>query len=410
MSIMTSANIVDLTGQKIDLSTWLGWATWWEAALDMGSGITTLSIQPVKAITKERTERGPLFRLSFPSVVDTGEQLLSTIANGRNAPKGRPASVLAAGEYVLRIQGSTYEHLVGSLADLEGEHPTDAKGDPDRYWGEHIKIIACAAICATIPDVHAEIRLNFCMPFTLYSPERKERAMANLDGLYCCYLNEVYHELDLRVGTVVPEGYAAITRFGSPAGNNVSIDVGDRTTEIIFAKGFQLVSRDSVGRTYGVRQVIEHIIEEINRDYGRVLEVEEVRVLLKAYTAGMQLPRLKVARGAADGSLDGDAQREIITRKVATMARALAKFVRATVNKEGAEIGSNLDTATIYGGGGYLFHAPLRDGMPGESELENGVLRDLYLPLEAEYLNAAYMQELVAQQTVLKPGMWDRKR
>ncbi len=44
------------------------------------------------------------------------------------------------------------------------------------------------------------------------------------------------------------------------------------------------------------------------------------------------------------------------------------------------------------------------------SELENGVLRDLYLPPEAEYLNAAYMQELVAQQTILKPGMWERKR
>ncbi|MGH2496514.1 MAG: ParM/StbA family protein [Ktedonobacteraceae bacterium] len=410
MSIMTSSNIVELTGQKIDLTTWLGWATWWEASLDMGSGITTLYLQPVKAITKERTERGPIYRLSFPSVVDTGEKLLETIANGRNAPRGRPASVLTAGEFVLRMQNSRYEHLVGSLADLEGEHPTDAKGDPDRYWGEHIKIIACTAICATIPDVHAEVRLNFCMPFTLYSPERKERAMNNLDGLYYCYVNEVYHEIDLRVGTVVPEGFAAITRFGSPTGNNVSIDVGDRTTEIIFASGFKLVSRDSVGRTYGVRQVIEHISDEINQDYGRVLEVEEVRILLKAYTAGMRLPRLKVARGTADGYLDGDSQREIITRKVITMARALAKFIRATINKEGAEIGSNLDTATIYGGGGYLFYGPLKDGVAGDNELENGVLHDLYLPPEAEYLNAAYMQELVAQQTVLKPGMWERKR
>jgi len=409
-SIITSVNIVDLSGQKIDLSSWLGWASWWEASLDMGSGITTCYAQPVKAITKERAERGPIFRLSFPSVVDSGEKLLETIANGRNAPKGRPASILSAGESVLRLQNSRYQHLVGSLADLEGEHPTDAKGDPDRYWGEHIRIIACTALGAIIPDVRAEVRMNICMPFTLYSPERKERAMANLDGLYYCYVNEVYHELDLRVGTVVPEGFAAITRFGSPSGNNVSIDVGDRTTEIIFAHGFQLVSRDSVGRTYGVRQVIENIIAEINDRYGRVLEVEEVRVLLKAYTSGVRLPRLKVARGTTDGYLDGETQREIITRKVTTMARALAKFVRATLNKEGAEIGSNLDTATIYGGGGYLFHGPLRDGIPGDSELENGVLHDLYLPPEAEYLNAAYMQELVAQQTVLRPNIWERKR
>jgi len=406
----TATNIVDFTGQRIDLSTWVGWASWWEASLDMGSGITTLYIQPVKPITQERVERGPLFRLSFPSVIDTGESLLQTIANGRNAPRGKPATALTAGEYIMRMQASKFEHLVGTLAEIEGDHPTDGMGDMNRYLGEHIRIIAPTAIGAVVPDLHAEVRLNFCMPFTLYSPERKERAIANLDGLYYCYVNEVYHELDIRVGTVVPEGFAAITRYGSPSGNNVSIDIGDRTTEIIFARGFKLVSRDSEGRTYGVRQVIENIIAEINTEYGRLLEVEEVRIMLKAYTSGIRLPRLRVPKGTADGSLDADTQCEIITRKVVIMARALAKFIRATLNKEGAEIGANLDTATIYGGGGYLFYPFLKDGLAGDSELENGVLRDLYLPPEAEYLNAAYMQELIQQQTQLKPSVWERKR
>lgn len=403
-------NIVDLTNQRIDLSTWLGLVSWWEGSLDMGSGISTLYIQPVKAITKDRVERGPIFRLSFPSVIDTGENLLKGIANGRNAPRGKPAAALTAGEFVLRLQDSKFEHLIGTLAEIEGQHPTDAKGDPDRYWGEHIKVIACTAIGAIVPDVHAEVRLNICMPFTLYSPERKELAIQNLDNLYYCYVNEVYHEIDLKVGTVVPEGYAAIARFGSSTGNNVGIDIGDRTTEVIFGRGLKLVSRDSEGRTYGVRQVIEDIIKEIATDYGRVLEVEEVRVMLKAYTAGIQLPRLKVAKGTHDGYLDGNAQREIIFRKVVTMARALAKFIRAALNKEGAEIGSNLDTATIYGGGGYIFYSPLKDGVPGDAELENGILRDLYLPPEAEYLNAAYMQEMVSRQDKIRPSVWDRKR
>jgi len=156
--------------------------------------------------------------------------------------------------------------------------------------------------------------------------------------------------------------------------------------------------------------VIENIIAEINTHYGRGLEVEEVRVLLKAYTAGVRLPRLKVDKGTPDGYLEGGALHEIIARKVTTMARALATFVRAALNKEGAEIGSNLDTATIYGGGGYLFYGPLKNGILGDHELENGVLHDLYLPDEAEYLNAAYMQELVGQQTILKPTMWERRR
>jgi len=410
MSTITPTNVVDLTGQKIDMSSWMGWANWWEASIDMGSGITTLCIQPVKVITKDRVERGPVFRLSFPSVVDTGEKLLETIANGRNAPKNKPATALTAGEFVLRMQDSPYEHLVGSLAELEGQHPTDAKGDANRYLGEHIRVIAPTAIGAIMPDLHAEIRLNFCMPYSLYTPERKEQAIANLDGVYYCYVNEVYHELDIKVGTIVPEGYAAITRYGSPSGNNVSIDVGDRTTEIIFARGFKFVTKGSSGRIYGVRQVIEGIIEEINTEYGRNLDVEEVRAMLKAFTTGTRLPRLKVARGTTDGYLDGDAQREIIVRKRNIMARALGTFIRSTLNQEGAEIGSNLDTATIYGGGGYLFIDPLRDGIPGDQELENGVLKELYLPPEAEYLNAAYMQELIAQQTLLKPTMWERKR
>ncbi len=407
---MTTTNIVELSGQKIDTSTWLGWATYWEGSLDMGSGITTAYAQPIKAITRDRVERGPIFRLSFPSIIDTGEQLLETIANGRNAPRSKPASCLTAGEFVMRPQNGSFQHLVGSLASLEGDHPTDAKGDPDRYWGEHMKIIAQTALGAIIPDVHAEVRMNICMPFSLYNLERKEQAVNNLDGLYFCYVNEIYHELDLRVGTVFPEGFAAITRYGSPSGNNVSIDVGDRTTEIIFAKGFQLVSRDSEGRVYGVRQVIEDITKEINTEYGRVLEVEEVRILLKAFTAGMRLPRLKVARGGTDGYLDGETQKAIITRKITTMARALATFLRSAVNREGAEIGSSLDTATIYGGGGYLFHGPLKDGVPGDKVLENGVLKDLFLPPEAEYLNASYMQEAIAAQTQRRPNMWERKR
>jgi hypothetical protein len=405
-----TTNVVELTGQKINLESWTGWADWWEASLDMGSGITTGLLQPVKFITKERTERGPVFRLSMPSVVDAGEKLLERIANGRLAPKGKPASVLGAGEFVLRTDNSRFEHLVGSLADLEGDHPTDAKGDPSRYWGEHIRTIAQTVFGAIIPDVHAEIRMNFCMPFSLYTPENKDRAIANLDGIYACYVNEVYRQLDIRVGTVVPEGFAAITRYGSPTGNNCAIDIGDRTTEIIFAKGFKLVSRDSDGKIYGVRQVIEAVQTEFANAYGRSLDVEETRILLKGYTARVRLPKLKVAKGGQGGYIDSEVQYEIITRKMLPLARALATFIRATLNKEGAEIGSNLDTATIYGGGAYLFHGPLKDGIPDDPELENGVLRDLFLPSEPEYLNASYMHELVAQQSQLRPDMWTRKR
>ncbi|MBA2397044.1 MAG: hypothetical protein H0V70_30350 [Ktedonobacteraceae bacterium] len=409
----TPSNIIDLTGQRIDLTNWAGWASWWEGSLDMGSGITTGCLQPVRVINKERVERGQIFRLSMPSVVDTGEKSLTRIANARVAPKNKPASALGAGEFVHRMPNERFEHLVGDLANLEGEHPTDMKGVPARYWGEHIKVIAQTVFGAIIPDLKAEIRMNFCMPFSLYTPENKEIATANLDNLYYCYVNEVYHELDIRVGSVIPEGYAAIRRYGDRNGNNVAIDIGDRTTEIIFAKGYQLSSRDSDGKLYGVRQVIEAIQEEFATTHGKSLEIEDVRVLLKAYTSRVRLPRLKVPRGGVDGYLDSDAQYEIISRKIFPVARALATFTRATLNKEGSEIGSNLDTATIYGGGGYLFYSPLRDGITGDPELENGVL-DLYLPPEAEYLNASYMLEAVATQTKIAMdrniNLWERKR
>lgn len=412
MSITNSNQVKDLTGERIDLSAWIGWASWWEAGLDMGSGISTLYIQPVRFYTKDRTERGPLWRLSIPSVVDTGEGLLARIANGRAASRKQPAQALLAGEFVLRPESGRYEHLVGQLAEMEGEHPSDAKGDPNRYWGEHIKIVAQTLLGAIIPDVvRAHIRLTVCMPFSLHSqPGNKERVMANLDGIYCCYVNEVYRELDIRVGSVVPEGYAAVYKFGSATGNNCAIDIGDRTTEIIFARGYKLVSRDSDGKLYGVRQLIEGLQEEFATVYGKSLETEDARTLLKGYTARMRLPRLKVPRGTTDGFLDSDAQYEVISRKILPLARALATFVRATLNKEGADVGSNLETVTIYGGGSYLFHGPLSQGIEGDAELADGVLRDLYLPEDAEYLNAAYLQELVGQLGQLKPDIWERVR
>src|SRR5690348_13796403 len=408
MSITNMNPVTDLTGNRIDLSSWLGWASWWEGGLDMGSGISTVYLQPVRHYSKERTERGPLYRLSIPSVVDTGEGLLARIANGRAASRKQPAAALLAGEFVLRSETGRYEHLVGGLADLEGEHPSDAKGDPSRYWGEHMRIIAQTLFGAIIPDVRAQIRLTICMPFSLYTPENKERAISNLDGIYRCYINEVYRELDLRVGSVVPEGYAAITKFGSATGNNVAIDIGDRTTEIIFARGYQLVSRDSDGKIYGVRQLIEGLQEEFATTYGKSLEIEDVRILLKGYTARARLPRLKVPKGTTDGHLDSDAQYELIARKTLPLARALATFIRATLNKEGAEVGSNLENAIIYGGGSYLFHGPLSQGIEGDPEMADGVLRDLYLPVDPEYINAAYLQELVAQLSQLKPDIWER--
>src|SRR5947207_9606997 len=204
----------------------------------MGSGISTLYIQAVKTISKERSERSPIYRLSCPSMVDTGKGLLTAIANIRNAPRNRPASCLQAGEFVLRMSDSSYEHLVGHLALLEGQHPSDAKGDPNRYWGEHIKRVACTLIASIIPDTSAQVRLNFCMPLSLYTPDNKERAINNLDGVYRFYLNEVYHEIDLRIGTVIPEGYAAIAKCGSLTGSNATLDVGDRTSELVFARGF----------------------------------------------------------------------------------------------------------------------------------------------------------------------------
>jgi len=413
--MINTNTIVELTGQRIELNSWLGVASWWEAGLDPGTGISTIYIQPVKLISRDRPpERGPIFRLSIPSIIDTGENSLARIANVRAAPKNRPASALHVGEFVIRTMNSKDEHLVGPLAELEGEHPTDRKGNPSRYWGEHILAIARALLAAIIPDTKAEIRLNLCMPFSLYTQENKEKAIQNLEGIHPYYFNEIYKEFEIKIGAVFPEGYAAITKYGSPNGNNVGIDIGDRTTEIIFAKGFKLVSRDSEGYIYGVRQVIEAIQEELLSIYGKSLDIEDIRIILKAYTSRTHLPSLKVPRGTRDGFLDSEAQYEIIARKTLPLARAIATCIKSLLNKEGAEIGSDLDTSTCYGGGAYLIHGPLCYGIPNDSELENGVLHDLYLPSDAEYINAAYLQEAVAAQTLSAQqrgiDIWERKR
>ena len=400
---MTSAvdptTIVDLTGQRIDLTPWANWADHWEWGLDPGTGITTHYGQAVKNIANGRTERSPIFRLSYPSVAASGEGLLEEIGNTRNAPKDNPASKLEADELVLQIDGEVGDDLVGPIAYYEGTLANDAKGDQNRYWGKHIRRLALAGLGAIIPDSKAQVHLNFCMPLSLYSQENKELAMSNLEAAYSFALNGVRHEFDLRVGTVIPEGFAAITKFGSPKGMNMAADIGDRTMEIVIAKGFKLIYRDSVPTDFGVRQLINEIIHEIKTVNGRALTVDEVRALLKIYTAKQLLPRLKVAKGTEDGYLYDAQLRRIIEKKRNGMGEDLQTLVRQALNQEGAIIGSNLETCTIYGGGGIIFYELLRDAL----------LPDLYLPADAEYLNADYAFRLIDQHTQLDPHKWDRK-
>ena len=88
----------------------------------------------------------------------------------------------------------------------------------------------------------------------------------------------------------------------------------------------------------------------------------------------------------------------------------MATFIRARLNQEGADVGANLETVSIYGGSSHLLYDLLKNGVPGDPDLEGGVLPDLFLPFEPEYLNALYLLELVAQQTQNNAARWERKR
>ena len=395
-TVATQTSILDLSGQRVDLSPWRDWADYWEAGLDPGTGITTVYVQGVKQLAQGKQDRTPLFRISFPSVVASGEHLLAAIGNMRNAPRDNPAARLGLDEYVLQIEGEITDDLVGAIAYTEGKIWTDAKGDPDRYWGGHIKRLGLTGL-SIIPDKHAIVHLNLCMPLSLYDRDNKERVIENLTGLYKFAMNGISREMDIRVGTVIPEGAAAIVKYGTVSGRNLAVDIGDRTMEIILANGLQISFRDSAPTEFGVRLLLDEVHQEIKVEHGRDVSISDVRAMVKLYCANSTIPQLKVPKGTPTGFLTSEQLAAIIRRKQTSMLRDLTGLIRQRISKDGAVAGASLDSATIYGGGAYLFY----------SGLQEGLLPSLFMPPSAEYLNAYYAYETVQQAD---PAKWNKKR
>lgn len=398
-TVQGTQSIIDLTGQRADLQTWRNWAKFWEVGLDPGTGITTVCVQGVREVANGKQDRSPIFRRSFPSVVASGENLLASIGNVRNAPPDNPAAKLAVDEYILQIAGEINDDLVGPIAYSEGLNWTDAKGDPGRYWGTHIRRLALNG-CSIIPDKNANIHLNLCMPLSLFSADNKKLVMENLDGVYAFAHNSIAHEFDLRVGTTIPEGVAAIIKYGNASGKNLALDIGDRTMEVILANGLAVTFRDSHPTEFGVRQLLDAVQKEIMTAHGRNLPISAVRDMVKFFSSKQPLPQLKVPKGTESGYLSNEQQRTIIAKKQVSMKKDLVGLIRQFISKDGAVAGGDIDTATIYGGGAYLFY----------EDLKRELLPDLYKPNEAEYLNAHYALETVQLHTELDPARWNRKR
>lgn len=395
-ALASQTSTLDLTGQRVDLSPWANWADYWEAGLDPGTGITTMYVQGVKVSAQGKQDRTPLYRISFPSVVASGEHLLEAIGNMRNAPKDNPAAKLGLDEYVLQIESEITDDLVGAIAYTEGKIWTDAKGDPDRYWGSHIKRLTLTGL-SIIPDRRATVHLNLCMPLSLYDRDNKERVIINLTGVYTYALNGVPHKMDIRVGTVIPEGAAAIVKHGVVSGRNLAVDIGDRTMEIILANGLQVSFRDSAPTEFGVRLLLDDVHQELMVVHGRDVSISDIRTMVKLYCASIAIPQLKVPKGTETGYLTSEQLAGIIRRKQTSMLRDLMGLIRQRVSKDGAVAGASLDSATIYGGGAYLFYIGLQENL----------LPELYMPNAAEYLNAYYAYETVQQAD---PAKWTKKR
>src|SRR5690242_21188225 len=114
--------------------------------------------------------------LTIDSLIATGtaETLL-----GRGDISASLADVLRDGETLIRWQGTDYY-----LRDLlpEGTNPTDALGDPGRYWGDHARVLLLALACLLVPERSFALRLVTALPVTLYNRENRARMKEALSG------------------------------------------------------------------------------------------------------------------------------------------------------------------------------------------------------------------------------------
>ena len=373
-----------------------GQATHWEVGIDVGSDFSIAFARPVFVVDeggRDAEYRGATLYRKMPSII--GDIAFDELVVARGWLEGTPyRKVLKEDEFVLKTTGRKTDRVVGRWAEIEGKNWSAAKGLAERYWGPHAREIVLALLGSLISAPEATIRLVSGLPFSLYAqPGSRERVKENLEGVHHFSLNGDYKQFTILVGTVVMEGYAALVYQPEIDSEQISIDVGGRTVNCIFALGTTIVHNRCWCEEMGIGQIHEALIKRLRRKYNYAMKLSECRELLAHYTAGHMLPALDTPTKRLE---DSDL-RKLIEDEITTHWTPIETRIGQALNALGADIASTVKRVTLSGGGAYVYQQKVR------AYLSNTTV---VLPEGAQDQNAQYYHDLVKQLERSKPDIW----
>ena len=375
-----------------------GQATYWEVGIDIGSDFSIAFATPVFVVDeggRDTEYRGVTLYRKLPSII--GDIALDELVVARGWLEGTPYSkVLKEDEFILKTTFKKTDRVVGRWAEIEGKNWSAAKGLAERYWGPHAREIVLALLASLIVTPEATIRLITGLPYSLYlQPGGRERVKENLEGIHHFSLNGDHKQFTITVGTVIMEGYAALVYQPEIDGEQVSIDVGGRTVNFIFALGTTIIHSRCWCEEMGIGQIHEAIIKRMRRKYSYAMKLSECRELVTQYTAGAVLPALDTPTKRLE---DSDL-RKLIEDEITTHWMPIETRIGQALNAEGADIASTIKRVTLNGGGAYIYQQKVRAYL-----LHTAVV----LPEGAQDQNAHYYHDLVKQLERSKADIWSR--
>ena len=339
---------------------------------DPGSGRASLYIVPEDGVELETD------LATIDSLIARGDpqQLLN-----RGNVDATIADVIRQDEILVEWNGSAY--YLDALIK-EGRNKTDALADHDRYWSDHVRVLLLALAGSLIPENNVELRLVTALPVSLYNKENRQRMKESLSNYYRFTYNGHEREMVVQVGYVAMEGQGILIHCGEQEGEQVVLDIGERTTDCVAANGQKLITSLCAGKEDMGVGVITDAVKALAKRNGRQLSTEKAHDILYAWSHNQSLPKIR----AGNDMVPDDEIAETIDRAARNLANEIRSWAASKWDVEGEEVGERFDQILIAGGGAYYVGELLQEKLPRVSipaDAEDGNVRgysDLALTLE----------------------------
>lgn len=308
------------------------------AGFDPGSGDATLAVA---------TSYGDVDIKTIPSVISEGD-IVKLLTRGKEDDP-HLSQVIEDDEYVLNFNDTNY--YLGKLVreGIKGR-ATAALGDQNRYWSEHSVVLLLTLAATLIPDQSFELRLVTALPVTLYSNENRKRVKSSLENRYQFTFNGMPREAVIKVGHVATEGQGILIHCGDSNDEQVVIDIGERTIDLIVADGQKILINKCVGIELGVGQIVDDLVAfGVKRKVG--LE-RKSHSLLRSYVKSRTCPTTY--------GIDGSEIESTIADSIRRAGRSLRNFISQNLASDGEVVAAQYDRVFLAGGGAYYFEEIVR--------------------------------------------------